>query len=91
MTSHQEQQGYTVWFTGLSGAGKSTLAELLYHELRRRDVLLPRPAQPRENRGNNQRREFKPHWQSRHEGRKAGGSFSRRPHGAPRQARPTAV
>jgi adenylylsulfate kinase len=38
MTSHQEQQGYTVWFTGLSGAGKSTLAELLYHELRRRDL-----------------------------------------------------
>jgi len=38
MTSHQEQQGYTIWFTGLSGAGKSTLAELLYHELRRRDL-----------------------------------------------------
>ena len=34
-----------------------------------------RPAQPRENRGNNQRREFKPHWQSRQAGRKAGGSF----------------
>ena len=50
-----------------------------------------RPAQPRENRGNNQRREFKPHWQSRQAGRKTGGSFSRRPHGASRQARPTAV
>ena len=32
MTHHQEQQGFTVWFTGLSGAGKSTIAEMLYHE-----------------------------------------------------------
>jgi adenylylsulfate kinase len=38
MTHHPEQQGFTVWFTGLSGAGKSTLAELLYHELRRRHM-----------------------------------------------------
>jgi adenylylsulfate kinase len=35
---HPEQRGFTVWFTGLSGAGKSTLAELLYHELRKRDM-----------------------------------------------------
>jgi len=27
-----------VWFTGLSGAGKSTIAEMLYHELRARNV-----------------------------------------------------
>jgi adenylylsulfate kinase len=36
--STQEQKGFTVWFTGLSGAGKSTLAEMLFHELRRRDL-----------------------------------------------------
>jgi len=36
VTQH-ETKGYTVWFTGLSGAGKSTLAEMLFHELRRRD------------------------------------------------------
>jgi adenylylsulfate kinase len=35
--TYPELKGFTVWFTGLSGAGKSTLAELLYHELRRRD------------------------------------------------------
>jgi adenylylsulfate kinase len=34
----REHQGFTVWFTGLSGAGKSTIAELLYHELRARDM-----------------------------------------------------
>ena len=33
-----EQKGFTVWFTGLSGAGKSTLAEMLFHELRRREL-----------------------------------------------------
>src|SRR6184192_1478935 len=38
MTHHPEQRGFTVWFTGLSGAGKSTLAEMLFHELRRRDM-----------------------------------------------------
>jgi adenylylsulfate kinase len=37
LTRHPEQEGFTVWFTGLSGAGKSTLAEMLFHELRRRD------------------------------------------------------
>jgi len=30
--------GLTLWFTGLSGAGKSTLSEMLFHELRRRDM-----------------------------------------------------
>jgi len=33
-----QKRGFTVWFTGLSGAGKSTLAEMLFHELRRRDM-----------------------------------------------------
>lgn len=31
-------RGFTVWFTGLSGAGKSTIAEMLYHELRARQM-----------------------------------------------------
>jgi len=38
VTQHPEQKGFTVWFTGLSGAGKSTLAEMLYHELRKRNM-----------------------------------------------------
>jgi adenylylsulfate kinase len=38
MTQQTEPKGFTVWFTGLSGAGKSTLAEMLYHELRKRDT-----------------------------------------------------
>jgi adenylylsulfate kinase len=38
VTPHPEHKGFTVWFTGLSGAGKSTLAEMLFHELRRRDM-----------------------------------------------------
>ncbi len=33
-----DQQGFTVWFTGLSGSGKSTIAELLYHEFQARDM-----------------------------------------------------
>jgi adenylyl-sulfate kinase len=33
-----EQQGFTVWFTGLSGSGKSTIAEMLYHELKARHM-----------------------------------------------------
>ncbi len=33
-----EQQGFTVWFTGLSGSGKSTIAEMLYHEFRSRGL-----------------------------------------------------
>jgi adenylylsulfate kinase-like enzyme len=37
MTDHFDERGVTIWFTGLSGAGKSTLAEMLFHELRRRD------------------------------------------------------
>jgi adenylylsulfate kinase len=31
-------KGFTVWFTGLSGAGKSTIAEMLYHELKARQL-----------------------------------------------------
>lgn len=31
-----EDQGFTVWFTGLSGAGKSTIADLLVPELKSR-------------------------------------------------------
>jgi adenylylsulfate kinase len=38
VTDHREERGFTVWFTGLSGAGKSTLAEMLFHEIRRRDM-----------------------------------------------------
>ena len=38
MTHHPEQKGFTVWFTGLSGSGKSTIAEMLYHELRARNL-----------------------------------------------------
>ena len=33
-----DQQGYTVWFTGLSGSGKSTIAEMLYHEFQARGL-----------------------------------------------------
>ncbi len=33
-----EQEGFTVWFTGLSGSGKSTIAEMLYHEFRARGM-----------------------------------------------------
>ena len=38
MTHHPESKGFTVWFTGLSGAGKSTVAEMLYHELKAREI-----------------------------------------------------
>jgi adenylylsulfate kinase len=33
-----DQQGFTVWFTGLSGSGKSTIAEMLYHEFQARQM-----------------------------------------------------
>ena len=33
-----EQQGFTVWFTGLSGSGKSTIAEMLFHEFQARGM-----------------------------------------------------
>jgi adenylyl-sulfate kinase len=33
-----EQEGFTVWFTGLSGSGKSTIAEMVYHELQAREM-----------------------------------------------------
>ena len=33
-----DQQGFTVWFTGLSGAGKSTIAEMLFHEFKARGI-----------------------------------------------------
>ena len=33
-----EQQGFTVWFTGLSGSGKSTIAEMLSHEFQARGL-----------------------------------------------------
>ena len=37
MTSGNER-GFTIWFTGLSGAGKSTIADMLYEELKRREL-----------------------------------------------------
>jgi adenylyl-sulfate kinase len=38
VTHHLDQQGFTVWFTGLSGSGKSTIAEMLYHEFQARGL-----------------------------------------------------
>src|SRR6266705_3180699 len=35
-----DQQGFTLWFTGLSGAGKTTIAELVRPELERRGRLV---------------------------------------------------
>jgi len=32
------QQGFTLWFTGLSGAGKSTISQIVADELRRRGL-----------------------------------------------------
>jgi adenylylsulfate kinase len=36
--THSEQEGFTIWFTGLSGSGKSTIAEMLYHEFQARGM-----------------------------------------------------
>ncbi len=33
-----DQNGFTVWFTGLSGSGKSTIAEMLFHEFQARGM-----------------------------------------------------
>jgi adenylylsulfate kinase len=33
-----DQQGFTVWFTGLSGSGKSTIAEMLFQEFQARGL-----------------------------------------------------
>jgi len=33
-----DQQGFTVWFTGLSGSGKSTIAEMLFNEFQARGL-----------------------------------------------------
>jgi len=38
VTHHPEQNGFTVWFTGLSGSGKSTIAEMLFHEFQARGL-----------------------------------------------------
>ncbi|HZT95689.1 MAG TPA: adenylyl-sulfate kinase [Chloroflexota bacterium] len=35
--ANMEQQGFTLWFTGLSGSGKSTLANILVERLRMMD------------------------------------------------------
>jgi adenylyl-sulfate kinase len=37
-----EQQGFTLWFTGLSGAGKTTIARALEQELKRRGLKVER-------------------------------------------------
>ena len=37
-----EQQGFTLWLTGLSGAGKTTIAKLVEAELKRRGVKVER-------------------------------------------------
>jgi len=50
-----------------------------------------RSAQPRENRGQNKRREFVPDWQRRHSGRTPGPGFNRRTQDAPRRPHRTAV
>ena len=46
MSTH-EQQGFTVWFTGLSGSGKSTIAEMLFHEFQARELAFTTGAQAR--------------------------------------------
>jgi len=39
---HTDQQGFTLWFTGLSGSGKTTLAKMLETELRQRGLKVER-------------------------------------------------
>lgn len=42
MSNQHEQQGFTLWFTGLSGAGKTTVAMALEKELRARGLKVER-------------------------------------------------
>ncbi|GAB4419853.1 MAG: adenylyl-sulfate kinase [Anaerolineae bacterium] len=42
MGNQHEQQGFTLWFTGLSGAGKTTVATALEKELRARGLKVER-------------------------------------------------
>lgn len=42
MANQHEQQGFTLWFTGLSGAGKTTVATALEKELRARGLKVER-------------------------------------------------
>ncbi len=42
MGNQYEQQGFTLWFTGLSGAGKTTVATALEKELRARGLKVER-------------------------------------------------
>lgn len=37
-----EQQGFTLWMTGLSGAGKTTIAKILEAELKKRELKIER-------------------------------------------------
>jgi len=41
-TTLTEQQGFTLWMTGLSGAGKTTIAKMVEAELKRRGLKIER-------------------------------------------------